>query len=95
MLNLLKVIKVIRLDKWNYTFEHYKEVEAKNGKKTDWVRVGGYYSTLPSCLKAVKDYVIDYSIERNDFNVEELKTQIEALNGAYVRCELKEGIGNE
>lgn len=90
MLNLAKNIRVVKRDKWNYTFEHFKKVETKSGTKEDWVCVSGYYATLPSCLNAVKSYIIDYSIEHNDFNVEELKVQIEALNGAYIACQLKE-----
>ena len=54
----------------------------------EWVRVGGYYATLPSCLEAVKRYLIDFSIENNDFTIEELKNEIEALNGAYIKFKL-------
>lgn len=89
MLSLTNNIRIVRIDKYNYSFEHYKEIEIKKDKKMEWVRVGGYYATLPSCLEAVKRYLIDFSIENNDFTIEELKNEIEALNGAYIKCKLE------
>lgn len=89
MLILTNNIRIVRIDKYNYSFEHYKEIDVKKEKKKEWVRVGGYYATLPSCLEAVKKYLIDFSIENNDFTIEELKNEIDALNGSYIKCKLE------
>lgn len=80
--------RIIKMDKYNLTFEEYKEVEKKKQRVMEWVRVGGYYGSLDSCLKALKDYIIEDLIENNNLYINELKDKINALNEAYIRCKL-------
>ena len=57
---LLNRFRLKAIDKLNITFEELKEIESKDkkSKRLEWTRVGGYYGTLDSALKALKDYII-------------------------------------
>ena len=81
--------RIIQLDKYNLTFEEFKEVENVKTKEKSikWVRVGGYYGNLPSALKGLKEYIVNQKIGDNE-NVDILKF-IDELNNSYVNCEIK------
>ena len=57
---LLNRFRIKALDKMNITFEELKEIESrdKKTKRLEWTKVGGYYGTLDSTLKALKDYIL-------------------------------------
>lgn len=75
--------RVIKLDKYNLTFEEYKEVENTKTKEKSmkWVRVGNYYGNLGQCLKALKDYIIAERINEKDLDLIKL---LDELNNSYV-----------
>lgn len=67
--------RIIKIDVRNLSFE-------KLNKKTNkWVQVGGYYNTLDQTCKALKDYIVNDSVD-NCTNVYEL---IEILTDIQVR----------
>lgn len=80
--------KIRRLDKWNITFAEYREVECKSGEKQmQWVESGRYYSTLESCLDAIKKHIINSYVDIEDY--QEVLDNIEKLNNCIVKCNLK------
>ena len=87
--------RIIQLDKLNLTFDEFREVENLKTKEKSmkWVRAGGYYGNLESCLKAIKDYIVSSEIGKNN-NLDLLKF-LDELNGSYVKCNLKACEENE
>ena len=81
--------RIIVVDELNLTFEEYKEVRNPINKSTSskWVQVGGYYSTLNTCLKYLKDYIIRTYMNIDDYN--EVLSKIDALNDAMVSVNIK------
>lgn len=81
--------RVIVLDELNITFEEYKEVNNPITKTstTKWVRVGGFYGTLTSCLRALKSYIIMTYMNIDDYK--EVLDKIQALNDAVVKVSIK------
>lgn len=66
--------RIIKIDARNLSFE-------KLNNKNKWVQVGGYYNTLDQTCKALKDYIVNDSVD-NCTNVYEL---IEILTDIQVR----------
>lgn len=63
MKNISK-IRIVRLDDLNITFQVYREIKGKNNQiRKEWVQDGGYYPSLETCLKDLKDFVINNSFE--------------------------------
>lgn len=81
--------RVIVLDDLNITFEEYKDVLNPITKTTTtkWVRVGGFYGTLTSCLRALKSYIIMTYMNIDDY--QEVLDKIKALNEAIVSVSIK------
>lgn len=81
--------RVIVLDELNITFEEYKDVLNPITKTTTtkWVRVGGFYGTLTSCLRALKSYIIMTYMNIEDYK--EVLAKIQALNDAVVKVSIK------
>lgn len=82
--------RILKIDDWNLTFEEYKEVinPIKKTKSSKWVRVGGYYSNMKSCLEAIKNYIINnYYANIDDYK--ELLDKINELNNCIVNCVLR------
>ena len=81
--------RVIVLDELNITFEEYKEVNNPITKTstTKWVRVGGFYGTLTSCLRDLKSYIIMTYMNIDDY--QEVLDKIQALNDAVVKVSIK------
>lgn len=81
--------RVIVLDDLNITFEEYKDVLNPITKTTTtkWVRVGGFYGTLTSCLRALKSYIIMTYMNIDDYK--EVIAKIQALNDAVVSVSIK------
>lgn len=81
--------RVLVLDELNITFEEYKEVNNPITKTstTKWVRVGGFYGTLTSCLRALKSYIIMTYMNIEDYK--EVLDKIQALNDAVVKVSIK------
>lgn len=81
--------RVIILDDLNITFEEYKDVLNPITKTTStrWVRVGGFYGTLTSCLRALKSYIVMTYMNIEDY--EEVLTKIQALNDTIVSVSIK------
>ena len=71
--------RIIKIDNRNLSFEKLKE--NKKTKKLEWVQVGGYYNTLDQTCKALKDFIVNDSVD-NCTNVYEL---IEILTDIQVR----------
>lgn len=86
---ILDNFRVIVLDDLNITFEEYKEVHNPINKTstTKWVRVGGFYGTLTSCLRALKSYIIMTYMNIDDYK--EVLDMIQALNDAVVNVSIK------
>ena len=85
----LDKFKVVRLDDINITFEEYKDVLNPITKEvtTKWVRVGGFYGTLTSCLRALKSYIIMTYMDTDDYK--DVMDKIKALEHAVVSVEIK------
>ena len=85
----LDKFKVVRLDDINITFEEYKDVLNPITKEvtTKWVRVGGFYGTLTSCLRALKSYIIMTYMDIDDYK--DVIDKIKALEYAVVSVEIK------
>lgn len=85
----LDKFKVVRLDDINITFEEYKDVLNPITKEvtTKWVRVGGFYGTLTSCLRALKSYIIMTYMDTDDYK--DVMDKIKALEYAIVSVEIK------
>ena len=81
--------RILKIDDWNLTFEEYKEVinPIKKTKSSKWVRVGGYYGNMKSCLEALKNYIIDTYVSIEDY--EEVLEKIDKLNNCIVNCVLR------
>lgn len=81
--------RVIVLDELNITFEEYKEVNNPITKTstTKWVRVGGFYGTLTSCLRALKSYIVMTYMNIDDYK--DVLDKIQALNDAVVKVSIK------
>ena len=87
----LKNFRVVKLDSWNWTFEQFREIKSKDKTqptKIDWVRVGGYYGNMKQCLNALKDYIINDDVNKNDYDTESLIEKINMLNNSYVNCKI-------
>lgn len=86
---ILDNFRVIVLDELNITFEEYKEVNNPITKTstTKWVRVGGFYGTLTSCLRALKSYIVMTYMNIDDH--QEVLDKIQALNDAVVSVSIK------
>lgn len=89
MIDLNGKIRIIQLDVYNMTFEVYKEVESVKTKEKSvkWVREGGYYGTLPQCLKGIKDYIIKSENSKNE-NLDIIKL-LEEINNLYIDTIIK------
>ena len=85
----LNNFRVIILDDLNITFEEYKDVfnPITKDTTTKWVRVGGFYGTLTSCLRALKSYIVMTYMNIEDY--EEVLAKINALNDAVVSVSIK------
>ena len=81
--------RVIILDDINVTFEEYKDVLNPITKEvtTKWVRVGGFYGTLTSCLRALKSYIVMSYMDIDDYK--EVLDKITALDNAIVSVRIK------
>ena len=81
--------RVIILDDLNITFEEYKDVLNPITKETTtkWVRVGGFYGTLTSCLRALKSYIVMSYVDIDDY--QEVLDKIKALDEAIVEVRIK------
>lgn len=81
--------RVIVLDDLNITFEEYKDVLNPITKTTTtkWVRVGGFYGTLTSCLRALKSYIVMTYMNIDDYK--EVLAKIQALDNAVVSVSIK------
>lgn len=81
---LLNRFRLKAIDKLNITFEELKEIESKDkkSKRLEWTRVGGYYGTLDSALKALKDYIIQEYLS-TDVSEDMLKL-LDDLANSYV-----------
>lgn len=90
MINL-ENFRIVQLDIYNLTFEQFKEVESKKDstKSMKWVRVGGYYSNLSQCLKALKNYIIANALLSSIENYEQLMSLLDELNNKYINCNLQ------
>ena len=92
--------RIVQIDRYNITYEEYRDVENNKTKETTkkWVRVGGYYSTLQTCIKSLKEYIISQKLETYDLiSVKDVIDFLDNLNGSYVNCNLniKEDDNNE
>ena len=94
MLNLNERFRVVSYDKYNITFEEYREVEKRETKEKvlEWVKAGGYYGTLKQCLKALKDYIIQQAIQKEDLDVNGMFKLIDNINNTYINCYLSRNI---
>ena len=81
--------RVIVLDDLNITFEEYKDVLNPITKTTTtkWVRVGGFYGTLTSCLRALKSYIVMTYMNIDDYK--DVLAKIQALDNAVVSVHIK------
>lgn len=81
--------RVIVLDDLNITFEEYKDVLNPITKTTTtkWVRVGGFYGTLTSCLRALKSYIVMTYMNIEDYK--EVLDKIKSLDEAVVSVHIK------
>lgn len=85
MINLENKVRIIQLDKYNMTFEVFKEVEDVKTKKKrlTWSKEGGYYGNLSQCLIAIKNYIISQENLKNDnLNIIQL---LDEINNLYVK----------
>ncbi len=89
MIDLNGKIRIVQLDPLNMTFEIYKEVEnvRTKEKSVKWVREGGYYGTLPQCLKGIKDYIIQFENKNNE-NLDIIKL-LDEINNLYIDTIIK------
>lgn len=86
---ILDNFRIVRLDEYCLTFEEYKGVTNPITKemKYKWVRSGGYYGTVDSCLVGLKNYIIKSYMEIEDY--QEVLDKIKALNDAIVSVDVK------
>lgn len=73
--------RIRKIDSKNITFEQLTEIKKKNGSTTkEWVQVGGYYPNLDQTCKALKDYIVNQSVDTctNVYELIELLTDIQA-----------------
>lgn len=56
--------RIVKVDKRNWTFERLN-------KKNKWVQVGGYYATLDSTCKELKDFIIQENVD-SDIDAKQL-----------------------
>lgn len=84
--------RIIQLDRYNLTYEEFRDVESKSTKEITkkWVRVGGYYGNLQNCVKALKDYVITQKLQDDSCNTpNDIIDYLDKLNNSYINCDLK------
>lgn len=77
--------RIIKIDSMNLSFE-------KLNKKTNkWFRVGGYYPNLELTCKALKDFIVNESVDNctNVYELIELLTEIQ-IKYATIEFEVKE-----
>lgn len=81
---LLNRFRIKALDKMNITFEELKEIESKNkkSKRLEWTKVGGYYGTLDSALRALKNYIVNEYLA-SDVSEDMLKV-LDELRDSYL-----------
>ena len=88
---ILDNFRIWALDPLNITFDEYREVENKKDKTKSykWIRTGGYYSNVQTCLNAIRDYIIHNYIINQIEGYEETLEKIKELHDAIVQCDLK------
>ena len=84
--------RIIQLDKYNLTFEEFKELENTKTKEkyTKWIRVGGYYGSLEHCIKGLKDYILSQKLQDNECDTpNDIIDYLDRLNNSYINCDFK------
>ena len=72
--------RIVKIDSRNLSFEKLCDIKKKNGiTQKEWVQVGGYYPNLDFTCKALKDYIVNDSIDNctNVYEVIELLTDVQ------------------
>lgn len=67
--------RIVKVDKRNWTFE-------KLNNKNKWVQVGGYYATLETTCRELKDYIIQEGVD-NISNARELISLLTEIQIKY------------
>ena len=84
--------RIIQLDRYNLTFEEFKDLENTKTKEKykKWIRAGGYYGNLQQCIKGLKEYIVANNLLNNESNTpNEIIDYLDRLNDSYVNCDLR------
>lgn len=82
---------VIDVDDMNYTvkLDRHKTVTDKNGNTTDVYDTKGYYNTLKSALRGVRDMVVSDKLSQEDMSLNQAVKTVVEVNQKFEDIMLK------